>query len=152
MLYSYMGRWPAVLPFRIIMPNGSTRTDPSSFTEEEILQAGYTRVGDMPATSGHEYVTWDGVNWVINTKTQEEIDQEQSQLVANQWHNVKKQRDEILRDFDWRYIRYHREVRLGRTPKDRIEDLDLYTQQLADITTQEDPFSIVWPAFAGDAN
>jgi len=42
LLYSYNGSRPAPLPFRITLPNGFTRTDPSTFTEDEILAAGFT--------------------------------------------------------------------------------------------------------------
>lgn len=42
MLYSFNGSRPAPLPFRITLPNGFTRTDPSTFTEDEITAAGFT--------------------------------------------------------------------------------------------------------------
>lgn len=42
MLYSFQGSRPAALPFRITLPNGFTRTDPSTFTEDEISAAGFT--------------------------------------------------------------------------------------------------------------
>jgi hypothetical protein len=42
LLYSLNGNRPAPLPFRITLPNGFTRTDPSTFTEDEILAAGFT--------------------------------------------------------------------------------------------------------------
>ena len=42
MLYSFNGGHPEPLPFRITLPNGFTRTDPSTFTEDEILAAGFT--------------------------------------------------------------------------------------------------------------
>lgn len=42
MLYSFQGSRPASLPFRITLPNGFTRTDPSTFTEDEITAAGFT--------------------------------------------------------------------------------------------------------------
>jgi hypothetical protein len=41
MLYSLNGARPVPLPFRIHV-NGTTRTDPSSFTAEEIAAAGFT--------------------------------------------------------------------------------------------------------------
>ena len=41
MLYSFKGLRPAPLPFRITLPSGFTRTDPATFTAEEILSAGY---------------------------------------------------------------------------------------------------------------
>jgi hypothetical protein len=42
MLYSLNNARPEPLPFRIVLPNGFTRTDPSSFTEDEISAAGFT--------------------------------------------------------------------------------------------------------------
>ncbi len=42
MLYSFHGNRPAPLPFRITLPDGFTRTDPITFTEDEILAAGFT--------------------------------------------------------------------------------------------------------------
>lgn len=42
MLYSYNGQQPAPLPFRITLPNGFTRTDPTTFTEDELSLAGFT--------------------------------------------------------------------------------------------------------------
>ena len=50
-----------------------------------------------------------------------------------------------MADTDWRYLRYDRELRLGLTPTDDIQKLDLYMQALADITQQPDPFNITWP-------
>ena len=41
MLYSIRQQRPAPLPFRIRLSNGFTRTEPASFTAEEIADAGY---------------------------------------------------------------------------------------------------------------
>ena len=41
MLYSIRQQRPAPLPFRIRLSNGFTRTEPASFTTEEITDAGY---------------------------------------------------------------------------------------------------------------
>jgi hypothetical protein len=41
-LYSLHGSRPAPLPFRITLPDGFTRTDPNTFTEDEIVAAGFT--------------------------------------------------------------------------------------------------------------
>ena len=48
-LYSLNGTRPTPLPFRITLPNGFTRTDPSTFTEDEITAAGFTGPYDEPA-------------------------------------------------------------------------------------------------------
>ena len=42
MLYSFRQQRPAPLPQRIRMPDGFTRTDASTFTQEEIQAAGYS--------------------------------------------------------------------------------------------------------------
>lgn len=49
MLYSFNGGRPAPLPFRITLTNGFTRTDPSTFTEDEITAAGFTGPYTEPA-------------------------------------------------------------------------------------------------------
>lgn len=41
-MYSYKGGYPTPLPFSITLPSGFTRTDPTTFTSEEIALAGYT--------------------------------------------------------------------------------------------------------------
>jgi hypothetical protein len=40
-LYSLNGSHPEPIPFRITLPNGFTRTDPTTFTKEEIAAAGF---------------------------------------------------------------------------------------------------------------
>ena len=60
MLYSFNGCRPEPLPFRITLPNGFTRTDPSTFTEAEITAAGFTgpyvEPGYDPATQQLDWV------------------------------------------------------------------------------------------------
>ncbi len=59
MLYSLHGARPAPLPFRITLPNGFTRTDPSTFTEDEILAAGFTGPYiELPYDSATEQLNW----------------------------------------------------------------------------------------------
>lgn len=57
------------LPNRIRLPDGSTRTDSSTFTEAELQLAGYTIAPDMPIhdTETH-YCEWVGSAWVILEK------------------------------------------------------------------------------------
>ena len=49
MLYSIRQQRPAPLPFRIRLSNGFTRTEPASFTAEEITDAGYIGPYTEPA-------------------------------------------------------------------------------------------------------
>ena len=78
-------------------------------------------------------------------RTEAQIAADQAAVMENQWSYVRHQRDTMMADTDWRYLRYDRELRLGLTPTDDIQKLDLYMQALADITQQSDPFNIVWP-------
>lgn len=60
---------------------------------------------------------------------------------------IRIQRDKLMTDFEWRYTRYERQVRLGLNPTDDITAMDAYMQALADITTKEDLTNIVWPTY-----
>ena len=57
--YSHNNARPEPLPFRITLPSGFTRTDSSTFTEDEIVAAGftgpYTEPSYAPAT---EQLDW----------------------------------------------------------------------------------------------
>lgn len=59
-LYSYQGDQPGPLPFRITLPNGFTRTDPNTFTAEEIAAAGFTGPYTEPPYDPNTQI----LNWV----------------------------------------------------------------------------------------
>jgi hypothetical protein len=65
MLYSLNGAYPKFLPKRIILSNGTTRTDPTTFTPEEIADAGYVAAPDPPSTGTYESLSWSGTEWVL---------------------------------------------------------------------------------------
>lgn len=79
--------------------------------------------------------------------TTEQLAIEKREILNNKWEQIRNQRDRMMKDFEWRYTRYERQVRLSLTPTDSIESLDNYMQALADITAQSDPDSIIWPTF-----
>ena len=62
-------------------------------------------------------------------------------------YNVRLERDRKMKDFEWRYTRYERQVRLGITPTDNLADMDAYMQDLADITLIEDLNNLVFPEY-----
>ena len=86
MLYSYKNQYPQLIPYRITLPNGSTRTDPSTFTSEEIALAGYAEVEDPPEISQYQSLIWNGTQRVVRDWNQQEIDafkqQQQEEKVA----------------------------------------------------------------------
>ena len=150
MLYSYNNEYPIEIPDRIRLSDGSTRTDSSTFTDAEIADAGYVSVSDPPSydSSTHK-LTWTGTAWQVVALTTDELNTIQSNL----WSEVRKTRDNMIQNVEWRIMRYQSEVRLGiTTTTDSISDLDTYVQELRDITNQSDPSSITWPALGGLAS
>ena len=66
MLYSIRNERPAPLPFRIRLSNGFTRTEPASFTAEEITDAGYVGPYTEPAyNAATEQLLWRDGEYVI---------------------------------------------------------------------------------------
>lgn len=75
MLYSLNGNYPTELPFRIRLSDGSTRTEPSSFTQEDIADAGYIEVSEPPVITNSQVLSWSSqlIDWVVRDKTPEEL-------------------------------------------------------------------------------
>lgn len=142
MLYSKNGSYPNYIPFRIRLSNGLTRTEPSTFTPEEIADAGFIAVEDPPASiPDTQILEWTGTDWNIRDKTEQELELE----LERKWQDVRSQRDHMLSLLDWRFLRHQSQTRLNITLTDNIETLDTYAQALRDITLQSDPYNIVWP-------
>lgn len=142
MLYSHNNEFPNILPERIRLSTGMTRTDSNTFTEEEILDAGYKKVNDRPIFDTNiQKLEWSGEDWILIDLSEEEI----LSRTQAQWNNIRSHRDVKIESVIWRFQRYESEIRLGLTPTDDIQKLDVYVQALRDITKQEDPFNIVWP-------
>lgn len=75
MLYSLNGNYPTELPFRIRLSDGNTRTDPSTFTQEDIADAGYIEVDEPPTINNSQVLSWSSqlIDWVVRDKTPEEL-------------------------------------------------------------------------------
>ena len=147
MPYSYKNQYPIDrLPERIRLSNGLTRTDSSTFTTDELIDAGYVAVSTSPTYNDRTHkLNWDGSNWEVVGLTTSEIERN----TKEQWSGVIRPEIDIkINAFDWRVKRYHSQVRLGiSTTTDKIADLDSYIQALRDITKQSDPYNITWPNF-----
>lgn len=135
MLYTYKGQYPQPLPQRIRLQDGTTRTPPY---EEDFLESqGYRSVGNPPIIGIEQKLEWTGVNWLVSNKNSYEIESD--------WDTIRKQRDEKIKEVEWRYNRYYRHERLGLPQIDSLQNLDTYIQALADITKQTNPYAIIWP-------
>lgn len=145
-MYSYNNEYPITqLPHRIRLSNGMTKTDSSTFTEEDISYAGFRQVEDAPAfNSSTQRLMWEIVNgigaWKVTNLTQEEL-----------WKPIREKRDRLMNEFEWRISRYNRENISGTPLTDaNIVHMYQYMQALADITKQEDPLNIVWPNYPSE--
>ena len=71
-------------------------------------------------------------SWNVVTATQAEVDKR----IAEQWVNVREERNDKLSSTDW--------TQLPDAPESSW-DWKKYRQALRDVTLQVDPFNIVWP-------
>ena len=137
MLYSFKGQYPSTIPFRIRLPNGSTRTDPNTFTADDIIAAGYTAVSDPPIPTPTQVLGWnsDTISWFIRDKTPEELQAE----IDAQWDVIRAERNSLLSASDW--------TQLPDSPLtiEQKQSWAEYRQSLRDVTLQSDPFNITWP-------
>ena len=149
MYYSFRGQEPGPLPFRIRLKDGTTRTNPDTFTAEEIAEAGYLTCDPKPPYDGAlQRCTWDSskVAYVVSDIPQEELEAQQQEHRRQAWREIRLIRNDLLKNLDERVARYLSQTRLGITPVDNIVTLDTYAQALRDITLQSDnPDEIVWP-------
>jgi quinolinate synthase len=76
MLYTHNGSLPSPIQFRITLSDGRTRTDPATFTPEEIADAGYVAADPKPMPGADQVVSWGGSGWVVRAKTSEELAEE----------------------------------------------------------------------------
>lgn len=74
-------------------------------------------------------------NWIVTDATPEEI----NQRLDVQWSVIRRQRYEYLSECDW--------TQLTDSPlsEQKKSEWSIYRQELRDITSQPDPFNIVWP-------
>ena len=117
----------------VIIPS-LTSTDVPQQTSTHRLSMSQTLVKDTNGKWARQYVL-------------EQVPQvEAARRRAQKLKEVRVKRDMLMRAFDWRISRYNREVALNLTPKDDIIVLHTYMQDLADITTADDPYLAVFPS------
>lgn len=147
MLYSYNQQTPQILPDKIRLSSGLTRTNKATFTAEEILDAGYVVVPIAPqydATT--QEIVWDKTTWKIVDLSQQEL----ANRLQQEWTNIRAKRNLRIQNIDWKILRALSYQRLGMPSIDSITDLDMYIQALRDVTNQTDPYNIIWPTAPGN--
>lgn len=139
MLYSKNNSYPTLIPERIRLSSGLTRTG-KDYTDEELLDAGYRKVSDMPECQSNEMVEWDFANgeWLVRNKTIEELIAE----ADIKWEAIRKKRDILLKESDWTQLR---DSFTGHLAPAYSRLWALYRQALRDITKASSPSTVVWP-------
>lgn len=130
--YSHNGAYPVVLPNKIVLSSGRSRTDKSSFTAEEIADAGWVAVSDPPTVTYPNKLDWDGTNWVVREPNESEINE--------RWIEVRKIRNKKLELSDILVLKaYEQGVAV-------TQEVVNYRQALRDLTaTTQNPFFVSWP-------
>tara|TARA_R100001015_G_scaffold10830_1_gene4467 strand:+ start:2358 stop:2792 length:435 start_codon:yes stop_codon:yes gene_type:complete len=70
-----------------------------------------------------------------NVKVEPTTTEEQTALTNSQWESIRDQRDNLLKQTDWR----------ASSDLTLSDEWKTYRQSLRDITTQSDPYNITWP-------
>ena len=136
--YSHNGAYPVVLPNRIILSNGMSRTDKTTFTAEELSDAGWVAVSDPPTAYYPNKLDWDGTNWVVRPPNQAEIDA--------RWSEVRSTRNKRLVETDIYIVRAYEQ---GIAPD---PGWVTYRQELRDLPANTaDPFHVTWPTSPDEA-
>lgn len=131
MLYSHRQAEPAPLPHRIRFADGSTRTDNSTFTPDELERAGYSGPYERPNCDYKtETVDWDGTQFLVRAYNFDEL--------QAQYAKVREQRIQLLKACDWTQIA---DYDLGA---DR-DAWATYRQALRDLADAANPFDLTWP-------
>ncbi len=68
-IFSFKGEYPIEweeVPERIRLSDGSTRTDKSTFTEDEIKDAGYSIISIPNYNDETQYKTWTGIQFELH--------------------------------------------------------------------------------------
>ncbi len=84
-LYSYKRETPKILPQRIRLDNGQTRTSLSELSAENLKDLGFIAV-EMPeleVDKNVEKIEWDGSNYVVRNLTEEELHEVKIQKISD---------------------------------------------------------------------
>lgn len=135
-LYSYKGARPTQLPNRLKFSDGFTKTDPSTFTAEDIQNAGWIAVGDPPVVDYPDKLEWDSetLQWTVRPPNEAET--------AFRWQHIREECERRLLDTDYKVIKA---MELGE-PVDPV--YVTYRQALRDLynnVNDVDPWSVQYP-------
>jgi hypothetical protein len=103
-LYSFNGGEPATIPHRIQLSDGTTRTDNTTFTEEQLIDAGFSGPYEKPVYNENtQEILWDEetLSWNVLDKPPSSPFKSDEEL---RWHIIRSTRDDLLFLSDWTQI------------------------------------------------
>lgn len=142
MYYSYKGQTPISwdeFPHRIRLSSGISRTDKTTFSEEELADSGWKLVEDPPTLENvhKDYISWNSetLNWqILEYDYKEKID------------SANNHKSKFLKIVDKQIEEYERALRLGNSLNLDLIEIKNYVELLESISSQENyPWSIEWP-------
>jgi len=127
MFFSYKQQYPSRLPWRIKLSNGTTRTDPATFTADEILDAGYVAVANPPIVLPPNRLDWNGTEWIERAPNEKEVnlqkkyiqDECKRRLAETDYKTIKAIETET--PLDPVYLRYRQDLRVLYNSIDGID-------------------------------
>jgi len=134
LLYSHNGNYPTTLPNRIRLSNGMVRTDSSTFTVDEIADAGYVAADNPPDITYPEVLDWVDNAWLVRQPNQSEQDA--------LWITIRAECLRLLAESDYKVLKAYEAG--TPVPADWVS----FRQELRDIYNNVDnlnPYFIIWP-------
>tara|TARA_B100001175_G_scaffold302687_1_gene296971 strand:- start:2305 stop:2766 length:462 start_codon:yes stop_codon:yes gene_type:complete len=143
-LYSTKREYPVEgLPDRIRLSNGFTKTDSSTFTSDDLADAGIVAVSNPPNYDFKTHsLSWGGADWVLTELT----DQEKQNQKREKWVAMRLDRDNLIKAESANIEKYLSEQRRGVSTTVDITKLDTYVEALRQVPqNNDDPWNIDWP-------
>ena len=126
-LYSHKLNTPDTLPDKIVLSNGFTRTDSSSFTAEEIADAGYVAAPEKPAYNVKTHrCLWVNTEWVVSDLP----DAEKAYIKDEQWKITNKKIANSYFSILQCYRQTRQDMDAGKEPLYLLTDIDAYIDKL----------------------
>jgi len=143
MLYYKDGQLPNSAPYRIVLSDGLSITNP---THEQLLENGWKLAPEQPYVEYPNNLEWKDGDWLVTPPTVDQIN--------TKWVAVRSKCQKLLDDTDYKVIKaIEASVSNGTTLAEEIpQEYINYRQALRDIynnVNNIDPFNVEWPVLTG---
>lgn len=144
-IYSKNSGRPSELPETIFLSDGRSRTNKNTFTEEEIIDAGYVEVELPPVVEYPNVIDWDisSIKWIVRSPNQTETDQKRNE--------IQELCKRLLAESDYKVTKALEASLINETSlKDKLDIAFIeYRQKLRDLYNSADkidPWNVRFPS------